>query len=207
MLNKIKEGLQKYDCIILEHKDGVGIHSSIKGYPNPENYILVQNFGDCFKIYDVSRNDKYLRVQDTSEDFIICCIILLCKNCRGENFNETFVRKELRNFANKKQFDKVCEFISNKVDTQYFVINKEDFAKVSMIIKEDVASIKYQNIYISKDDPLRIAYVVLYNYAKKLMEFNLEFQTLSLKYDIKDKYDELARLYLFGQTMGPYYFP
>lgn len=165
----------------------------------PEDYILLRKQEINIEVLEVHRNEKKEILKSTDENFAIMTTVIMCKRIFEAPNNEVSITREIRNEVTKENIDRANQILYKNLNADLFSIIKEEFDKVSLLMKGSKSDIKFQDKYITENANLSRGYVVLYNYTKRLMEFEKIYNKLKDEFNVQNQYKKLAGLYIFGK--------
>lgn len=199
MLIQIKKFLN-YDCYkIYQSEKEIEVYPIEKEIVNPALSVQIK-WNTEYEISVKSRNDKRIITKSKQKNFSIAAMIILCKKYFEHPKNDVDTINKLKNLIEQSNLEDANKLLEEKLDKKFYSITEnieKDFSKICMAIKGDKVDIVFHKKYILRDISVSRAYIVLYNYAKLLENFDKWFYILNKELPINDKYDALAELYIF----------
>lgn len=197
MINRIKKSLQNENYRFIEEENLIQIFYGI-GCKYPEDYIIIKKCEDYIELLEVHRDEEKIIIKSNDENFVIITVIVLCKRIFEAPSNDAIVVRELRSEVSNGNIERANKILDENLNSNFFSINEENTGKIIMLNCGEKVHIKFQDKFIVENAILSRGYVVLYNYAKLLMEFEKIFKQLSEEFNTQNKYQNLATLYIIG---------
>jgi len=198
LINLVKKFLINQDYHFVEDNSFVRVFYG-KNNVYPEDYILFGKQGVTSEVFEVHRDEKKEILKSNDENFAIMTVVIICKRTFEAPNSEASITREIRNEVAHGNIGRANQILNENLNSNIFSILKEKFDRISLLRKGNETDIKFQNKYITENANLSRGYVVVYNYAKRLMEFEKIYSQLKDEFNVKGEYKKLANLYIFGK--------
>jgi len=166
----------------------------------PEDYIEIsQNNNSLYNVLEVHRNDKKNIVENVDEKVAISIAVIICNRLFQPTSNDISITRKLRQLVESGDIVLADNLLKQHLEDSVYLLELEDINRVSLIVNKDKADVKFHGRTIVKNAKLSRGYVVLYNYAKHLMEFNSIYVQIKKVVGYTAKKVYMENIYLFGE--------
>lgn len=160
-----------------------------------EDYIVLCEKGKTYYIYEVHRAERIMKMQDQDKKRAVIWAVILYKRM-NDNTADRIITRKIRSMITDGDEASVKELF-REFNEDIFSIGEETEDRLCLIGENGQASVVYNGTAIVTAVSLSRAYVVLYNYCRKLQEilsFYRDQQALMNEKEITQQ--EAVRLYM-----------
>lgn len=160
-----------------------------------EDYIVLCEKGKTYYIYEVHRAERIMKMQDQDKERAVIWAVILYKRM-NDNMADRIVTRKIRSMITDGDEASAKELF-REFNEDIFSIGEETEDRLCLIAENGQASVVYNGTAIVTAVSLSRAYVVLYNYCRKLQEilsFYRDQQPLMNEKEITQQ--EAVRLYM-----------
>lgn len=133
-----------------------------------EDYIVLCEKGKTYYIYEVHRAERIMKKQDQDKERAVIWAVILYKRM-NDNTADRIMTRKIRSMITDGDEASVKELF-REFNEDIFSIGKETEDKLCLIEENGQASVVYNGTAIVTAVSLSRAYIVLYNYCRKLQE-------------------------------------
>lgn len=133
-----------------------------------EDYIVLCEKGKTYYIYEVHRAERIMKKQDQDKERAVIWAVILYKRM-NDNTADRIMTRKIRSMITDGDEASVKELF-REFNEDIFSIEKETEDKLCLIEENGQASVVYNGTAIVTAVSLSRAYIVLYNYCRKLQE-------------------------------------
>ena len=133
-----------------------------------EDYIVLCEKGKTYYIYEVHRAERIMKKQDQDKERAVIWAVILYKRM-NDNTADRIMTRKIRSMITDGDEASVKELF-REFNEDIFSIGKETEDKLCLIEEHGQASVVYNGTAIVTAVSLSRAYIVLYNYCRKLQE-------------------------------------
>ncbi|MDD8048717.1 MAG: hypothetical protein PHH04_03835 [Thomasclavelia sp.] len=193
----IKELLKDQHYRIIERADEIVLYGEDEPYP--EDYISIKSFLEKkeFVVYDGCRNVRYILFKTNDENLAAICGVIKYKRL-DDNLIDRVTMKKIAECVESEGEQPALSFITNNFSDSVYSVGVEEYGKISLIKKDDKIDIKYLGKYIVKDEIIRIAYSVFYNYCLKLKYIKSYYYSNVEKINSYVSIEQVCEWYIFS---------
>lgn len=198
MISMIYKILQDSKYSVREYDEKIVLFQEDLNY-YLEDYVEVQRTGDKYIVFEVHRDSKQIKAETADKNDAVIYAVIICKRL-FDDLSDRMVARNIRSYVDCGEEDKAAACIRNEIDESIYSIGREDRSKISLIkTTGNTANVMFANQCIVEAAALSRAYVVLYNYCKKLMHIS-EFYNEKLKeIDCSLSAQNIMTVYIFGE--------
>lgn len=135
----------------------------------PEDYVMLRKEGEVYNIYEVHRSERTLKKQDSDEERAAIWVSILYKKMHDNTADRTVTRKIRKRIAEENE--ESARELFRTFNENTFSIGEVKKNRLCLTKKNEQASVVNDGTPIVTAVSLSRAYVVLYNYCRKLQEF------------------------------------
>lgn len=133
-----------------------------------EDYIVLCEKGKTYYIYEVHRAERIMKKQDQDKERAVIWAVILYKRM-NDNTADRIMTRKIRSMITDGDEASVKELF-REFNEDIFSIGEETKDRLCLIGENGQASVVYNGTAIVTAVSLSRAYVVLYNYCRKLQE-------------------------------------
>lgn len=160
-----------------------------------EDYIVLCEKGKTYYIYEVHRAERIMKKQDQDKERAVIWAVILYKRM-NDNTADRIMTRKIRSMITDGDEASVKELF-REFNEDIFSIGKETEDKLCLIEENGQASVVYNGTAIVTAVSLSRAYIVLYNYCRKMQEILSFYREQCVLMNEKEvTQQEAVRLYM-----------
>lgn len=192
MIDKIKDILDNTKYSILNNENGIEIYTIKNKVIVQDKYIRIVT-SDCnFVLYVISRDIAQKVAESLDENFTIGITIVLCKKYFEHPQIDNIFARELRTTVDKGNFDIANQMLEKKCNNKYYSLYELEEGKVCLFNRNGNICVLYKYGMVEKEivqnAQLSRAYVVVFNYATLLENYDYIYKTILKNFETNNNF-------------------